>query len=117
MAFLFAPQKVLAFFNWLSRRFEMREAPEAGHGFYLILAVAYMYVVTSLAVGMARHPENRVFPLLLFQAKAASSFLSLALFIFHRPYLIYIVNAAVDGLIGLFVLWIYWKQAGRAGTA
>jgi hypothetical protein len=101
--FLLAPDAAAAFFNSLSPRFDMPAAPLTGRGFYLILAVGYMYVVTVLAFLMYRRPDEPAYPLLLTHAKAASSLLSLALFLLHAPYLIYLANFIIDGLIGLGV--------------
>jgi len=66
-------------------------------------------LVTLLAVFMYREPANRYFPLLLMNAKVASSVLSFALLAFHQRYLIYLTNGIVDGLIALAVLIFYLK--------
>jgi hypothetical protein len=83
--------------------------PVQGFGFYHILAVGYMYLVTLLAFFMYRHPEDMRFPLLLTHAKLASSILSLALFLFHERYLIYITNFIVDGFIVILVFFFFLK--------
>jgi hypothetical protein len=105
--FLFAPDSPLTFFNSISRRNGMQEAPLQGGGFYLILASAYMYMVTVLSYFMYRRPLEKVFPLLLANAKFASSALSIALFLFHSRSLIYFANFAVDGLIGAIAVYFY----------
>jgi ABC-type Co2+ transport system permease subunit len=69
-----------------------------------------MYLVTVLAFLMYKNPENRYFPLLLIHAKLASSLLSLALFLAHSHYLIYLANFVIDGIIGGAVLWMYLKR-------
>jgi hypothetical protein len=107
MLFLFIPDEVLTLFNHFSLSLGMPESPLTGSGFYLILAVGYMYVVTMLAFFMFRHPDNRYFPRLLVHAKLASSLLSLALFLFDAQYLIYLTNFIVDGLFGGIVLLLY----------
>ena len=113
--FLFLADDVLTFFDRFSPIFGMIPSSGEGYGFYLILAVGYMYLVTLLAVFMYREPANRYFPLLLMNAKVASSVLSFALLAFHRPYLIYLVNGVVDGLIALAVLVFYLKlRPGKA---
>jgi len=109
LVFLILPKGVLTFFNTIGRRLGMAQAPEVGFNFYLVLAVAYMYLVTLLAWMMARHPLNKIFHFLLANAKLASSILSFGLFIFHQPYLLYITNGIVDGLIGAIVLWFFFK--------
>jgi hypothetical protein len=101
--FLLSPDAVLRLMNSIGRGFGLAEAPLAGAGFYLALAVGYMVVVTM----MARHPGNPAYPLLLAQAKGASSLLSFGLFIFHQQAFVYLANGAVDGAIGLFVFLIY----------
>lgn len=109
MVFLFIPNQVLIFFNNISRYLGMEQSPVQGVNFYLILAIGYMYLVSLLAYLMYRHPENIYFPLLLANGKLASSILSLCLFIVHKPYLIYIFNCIVDGLIGIMVWILYFK--------
>jgi hypothetical protein len=110
LLFLALPAGVLGFFNSLSAPLGFREAPAAGFQFYLILASGYMYVVTLLAWLMFRRPENDIYSRLLVHAKLASAGLSLGFFIFHQPYLVYLVNFLVDGFIGLGVLGLHRRQ-------
>ena len=112
--FLFIPDKVLILFNNLSPTFHLSVSPVIGANFYLILAAAYMYLVTVLAFRMFRHPENRVYPALLVHAKLASSVLSLALFLVHAHYLIYLANFVVDGFIGILVIIL--SRKAKAGV-
>jgi hypothetical protein len=98
LAFLVAPNGVTAAFDSLSLRAGLAPAGTAA-GFYLVLAVAYMYLVTLLAGWMYLRPENPVLPVLLINAKAASSLLSFGLFAFGEPALIYLANGAWMGLI------------------
>ena len=102
--FLFFPDAPIRFFNGYSAVFGLPAAPLSGAGFYLALAAAYMFIVTVLAFRMARSPETDAYPVLLAQAKLASSALSLYLFIAHAPYMIYFANFIVDGLIGICVI-------------
>jgi hypothetical protein len=106
LLFLFVPGEVIAFFNAVSAGAGMSPAGEAA-GFYLVLAVAYMIVVTVIAGWMFVRPENDTLPVLLIIAKAASSALSFAFFAAREPALIYLVNGIVDGLIALGVLVLY----------
>ena len=106
LAFLLAPSGVVAAFDSLSLRAGLAPAGTAA-GFYLVLAVAYMYLVTLLAGWMALRPENPVLPVLLINAKAASSLLSFGLFAFGEPALIYLATGAVDGLIAVGVWLLY----------
>jgi hypothetical protein len=112
LLFLIIPDGVLGFFNSLSSYLGMLSSPSpmSGWNFYLILAVGYMYLVGILAFLMFRHPENRFYPLLLVQAKLASSFFSLVFFLLHAHYLIYLANFVVDGVIGIAVLVLYLKM-------
>lgn len=112
VVFLFFPGNVLGFFNSLSVAIGMEPSPVTGASFYLILATAYMYLVALLAFRMYQYPEDLSFPLLLSHAKIASSILSFGFFILSKPYLIYLVNGIVDGLIGLFVFSLYrrWRK-------
>lgn len=107
--FLFFPDGVLEFFNAIATTMGMKLSPIQGTNFYLILAVAYMYLVSLLAYMMYKHSDNLYFPLLLTHAKLASLVLSLGFFIWHQPYPIYITNCIVDGSIGLLVLYFYFK--------
>jgi hypothetical protein len=103
LLFLFFPVGVLAFFNSLSAGLGFREAPLTGFQFYLVLASGYMYLVALLAWLMSRHPENDTYSRLLIHGKLATALLSLGFFLFHQPFLIYLANFLVDGLIGLGV--------------
>jgi hypothetical protein len=107
LLFLFIPDQVLTLFNKFSPSLGMPESPVTGLSIYLILAVGYMYLVTVLAFLMYRHPENKYFPQLLAHAKVASSLLSLALFLLHAHYLIYLANFVIDGVIGAIVIALY----------
>ena len=105
--FLVIPGDVILFFNRASALFGLDEAPREIHGFYLILAVAYMYFVTLLAWMMFRRPEQKLYLWLLVHAKSASSLLSVLMFLIHRHYLIYVTNAIVDGSIAVLLLVVY----------
>lgn len=106
LVFLFMPDKVLGLFNQLSEPFNLPQAPVENGIFFLALAAAYMYLVTVLAILIARYPDNRWFPLLLANGKLASSALSLFLFFWQASYLIYFANFLVDGLIGLAAVFV-----------
>jgi len=113
MVFLLIPGDVLSFFNRISPGLGFTESPVQGTGFYLVLAVGYMYLVTLLACLMARHPDNPIFPILLINAKSASSVLSFALFLLHGPFLIYLANGLIDGSIALCVFILFRKIRNR----
>lgn len=107
LIFLLIPQKVLLFFNTLSDIWGFSHASVGGFDFYIILAVAYMYLVTVLAYLMYRNPEESLFPFLLAHGKFMSSLLSLSAFIFQQRYLIYISNFFIDGVIGIVAFYMY----------
>ena len=109
LLFLFFPGGVIRFFNGLSSAPPMEEPPAGGTGFYLVLAVGYMYLVAVLAYLMYRHPLNRFFPLLLINGKLFTALLSVCLFVAHGQHLIYIANAVVDGLIAVVLILMYLK--------
>jgi hypothetical protein len=112
--FLAAPGSVISFFNSLSDPLGMRPAPASGPSLYTALAAAYMYMVTFLAWNMARRPEEEVFPRLLVQAKLASAFVSFGLFLVSGPWLVFLANGVVDGLIGAGV-HVLFRRNGTMG--
>lgn len=114
--FLLAPDGVLRFLNSLGRGLGMAEAPSAGLGFYSILAVAYMAFVTALAWRMFRAPSEPVYPLLLAQAKGASSLLSFGLLVFQAPYFAYLANGVVDGILAIAAYLVYGQIKKSAGA-
>jgi hypothetical protein len=115
LIFLLMPDSVLIFFNTVSRSLGMPEAPQQGFGFYQILAVGYMYLVTLLAYLMYLHPEDSKYLLLLVNAKSASSVISLFFFIFHRHHLVYLSNGVVDGVIAVALLVLHRRMKGTPG--
>ena len=110
LIFLFFPDWALIFFNSISGYLRLPQAPLQGTGFYLILASAYMYLVTLLAYLMYRHPDQTIYPFLLAQAKLASSVISIYLFFMHQHYLIYLANFVIDGFIGVAALYFFLKM-------
>lgn len=114
LIFLTIPTKVLFAFNWLARGIGWPTSPTDAFTLYLALAIAYMYVVTVLAWQMARHPDERVYPWVLVQAKAASALLSLGLFAVHGHYLILLANFVVDAAIALMVWGLCLRPSAEA---
>ena len=112
--FLAIPEQVLSFFNAISLHYGLPASPTQGIGFFLILAVAYMYLVSMLAFMMYKNPENSSFPLLLINGKSVSSVVSILLIIVQSPSLIYMVNAITDGTIALGVLLLNRKIRERS---
>jgi len=80
LLFFLMPDGVLSFFNAISGQLGMTKMLLQGKSFFLILATAYMYIVSLLAFFMFKYPDNQFPPLLLTNAKLASSFLSLGMF-------------------------------------
>ena len=113
--FLLLPGAVVLFFNGFARRLGMDESPLSGASLYPALAAAYMYVVTFLALGMHRRPEERMFALLLVHAKAASAVLSIMACFIGGVQLILVANAAVDGMIALGVAHLEYRGRTRTG--
>ncbi len=113
LLFLFFSGEVLVLFNRLSESVGIQGGPEQAAGFYLGLAVGYMYLVALIAFLMWRYPQDRRLPLLLINGKAASSILSVILFVRDQPLLIYGTNAIVDGAIAAGVFFLYRKSGGR----
>lgn len=116
LTFLLMPEDVLAYFNQLSVHLRLPLAPVTTAGFYVALAGAYMYVVAVLAWLIYRQPTVPWFPLLLAHAKLASALLSLLLFFWQQPYLIFLANGLVDGLLGLAALFYYRILRGRSAA-
>lgn len=109
LMFLFFPKTPILFFNRISPALGFDPSPVEGLGFYIVLAVAYMYLVTLLALQMYRHPGEKIYAVLLAQGKTASSLLSLYLFLVQQPYLIFLANFLVDGMIGILVFVLMKK--------
>jgi hypothetical protein len=104
LLFLLVPGGVVAFFNQLSVPLGLQPSPPGPTDFFLTLAVAYMAVVTFLAGCMFRNPADAAFPRILAVAKISSSVLSFLFFFLRAPFLMYLANAVVDGLIGVIVI-------------
>jgi hypothetical protein len=105
---------VLAAFNWLARGIDWPQSTTEAFTLYFALAIGYMYVVTLLAWQMARHPEERIYPWVLVQAKAASALVCIALFALQEQYMIYLANFIVDGAIAALVWWLFVRRSAEA---
>lgn len=112
--FLLLPREALAFFNAISRRLGMAEGPTEPT-FFVVLAAAYMAVVTILAWRMSASPREKIYPLLLAQAKLASSVLSFLLFAAQARWLIYLANGIIDAALGLVALMMYFRSKSWGG--
>jgi hypothetical protein len=99
--FLVLTNDLLQFFNTLSAPLGLPAMHAEGARFYVVLAIAYMYCVTMLAILMYRHPETAAYPHLLAQAKFVSAGLSFLFAFVESPLLILLANGLVDGAIGV----------------
>jgi len=115
VVFLVCPASVVLFFNSVAGRWGMRESPPPEASLYIALAAAYMYVVTVLALGMYFRPGEKLYPVLLVQAKSASAVLSLMLCIVAGAQLILVSNTIVDAVIALAVAYIGYRGRKRPG--
>ena len=102
--FLFLPNRVYIFFNVISRSLGMPRTPVKDIGFFYIYTIGYLYIMAVLAFFMFRNPESRHYPVLLANGSLAVSILSIALFLIHKPYLIYAASLVVNGVIGALAL-------------
>jgi hypothetical protein len=88
-------------------------ALDAGQDFWLTLAVPYMILVAAFAWVAQRGPRIQAQPVqFLLLAKASSSLISLALFLFGGFPYPFLANFVVDGAIVLITFWFY--RAARA---
>ncbi len=113
--FLLLPNTIIQLFDrWSGALGLATFASDAG--FFVALAVAYMYLVTLLAWAMARDPADPAPARLLVHAKLASSLISFALFLGARPHLLFLVNGVVDGAIALGVVLLRSARARAEAT-
>lgn len=88
-------------------------ALDAGQDFWLTLAVPYMILVAAFSWVAQRGPRIQAQPVqFLMLAKASSSLISLALFLFGGFAYPFLANFVVDGAIALITFWFY--RAARA---
>jgi len=102
--FLFLPNRVYLFFNIISRFLGMPRTPVKDIGFFYIYTIGYLYLMAALSFLMFRNPESRHYPVLLANGSFAVSILSIALFLMHKPYLIYAASLIANGIIGILAL-------------
>ncbi len=102
--FIFLPNRVYIIFNIISRSLGMPRTPVKDIGFFYIYTIGYFYIMSALAFLMFRNPDSRQYPLLLANGSFAVSILSIALFLIHKPYLIYAASLIANGIIGALAL-------------
>lgn len=112
-AFLLVPDRVLSVFDAWSRSAGLATSAGEPAGLYVVLTVAYMYVVTRLAWSMFRRPDDPGPARLLVHAKVASALLSFGVFFLRQPHLILLANGIVDGSIGVLVMLLLKGPAAR----
>ncbi|MFN3928040.1 MAG: hypothetical protein ACK4OK_00185 [Thermoflexus sp.] len=103
LGFVLFPESVLQGVEALGRSIGSFRPPAEGR-FWLVLAFAYMVLVTVLA-GLSAWDPQRFRPMLwvLALGKLTSSLTALAFFTLDRPAFIYLLNFLVDGGIVLLV--------------
>jgi len=119
LIFFLFPDGTIDAMNALGALFGFPPAPHLAHRFWLGLGVAYMAVVTWLAVAISQAPaERRLLMPPLAIGKAVSSGTCLLFLIFEHAYYIYLANFLVDGAIAAFVAWT-WRvtDPGRSAAA
>jgi len=91
-------------------------ALDAGQDFWLTLAVPYMILVATFSWVAQRGARIQAQPVqFLMLAKASSSLISLALFLFGGFAYPFLANFVVDGAIVLITFWFY--RAAKAELA
>ncbi len=111
--FLLIPRRLFRLFDAWSASLGLATLPAQEPGYFIVLAVAYMYLVTVLAWWMARDPADPLPPRLLLHAKGASSLLSFGMFFLVAGHLAFLTNGVVDGALWLVILLLARMAATR----
>ena len=82
----------------------MLHTPVKDIGFFYIYTIGYFYIMAALSFLMFRNPESRHYPVILANGSFAVSILSIAMFLIHKPYLIYAASLIANGIIGILAL-------------
>ncbi len=113
--FFVFPYLTVRILNSTAKSLGMHEvaALEAGQDFWLTLAVPYMILVAAFSWVAQRGTRIQAQPVqFLLLAKASSSLISLALFLFGGFAYPFLANFVLDGAIVLITFWFY--RAARA---
>jgi len=113
--FFVFPYLTVRILNSTAKSLRMHEvaALEAGQDFWLTLAVPYMILVAAFSWVAQRGTRIQAQPVqFLLLAKASSSLISLALFLFGGFAYPFLANFVLDGAIVLITFWFY--RAARA---
>jgi hypothetical protein len=108
--FFVFPYLTIRILNSTAKSLGMHEvaALEAGQDFWLTLAVPYMILVAAFSWVAQRGSRIQAQPVqFLMLAKASSSLISLALFLFAGFAYPFLANFLVDGAIVLITFWFY----------
>lgn len=101
-AFYLLPGKITANMNRGARRVGMEESPVDADNLWVVLAMAYMALITAISAQAARSEDRgrrEELTRLLMVGKAASSFGALGYFIFKRRAYSFLANFLLDGAI------------------
>lgn len=109
LAFLMAPDQVIALLNWTGRLLgSFAEVPASEQRLWVSLSFAYMSVVTALALLAASDPRRYLHLLpILALGKITSSLSGLGFYLVSRPAFAYLATFVVDGAIVLVVMGCY----------
>jgi hypothetical protein len=98
--FYLLPGRTTASLNASARRVGLQESPVDADNLWVVLAAAYMALITGLAQQAAPKPLARQdLVRFLMLGKAASSLGALGYFLFRRRAYAFLLNFAVDGAI------------------
>jgi hypothetical protein len=118
--FYLLPGRTTASLNASARRVGLAESPVDADNLWVVLAAAYMALITGLAQQAAPKPLARQdLVRLLMLGKAASSLGALGYFLFRRRSYAFLLNFIVDGaILGLtYKLLTEAREAEPAGPA
>jgi len=107
LLFAFAPTATVDYFSQWGTALGWKELPPpTDGGFWRVLAIAFMVMVTVLAFwGAQPTPARPTLLMVLVVGKLSSSIGALLFYWWVAPHFIYLLNFVVDGTIALVVLW------------
>ena len=112
-AFYLLPGAVTASLNRQARMVGLEESPPDADNLWVVLAGAYMALITAISARAAADPVARQdLVRLLILGKTASSLGALGYFLFRRRAFAFLANFAVDGAIA-GVTWALLEDARR----
>jgi hypothetical protein len=115
-AFYLLPGAVTRSLNRQARLVGLEEAPVDADNLWVVLAAAYMALITAISARAAADPLARQdLVRLLILGKTASSLGALGYFLFHRRALAFAANFAVDGAIA-GATWALLEEARASAS-